>query len=631
MSRPAGPIAWVALTGAMSAVVFLALFYIMSPVLRIEFAVDPPRLMTGMHHGERDQVSGLTFAWTGRDVALRLPGLDRSVEWAVDVRVRGNRADASDNPTLVFFVDGLQALTRRTTTTFETIRLTIPSRPDRPQGVLVGLQSSSTFVPGPDDPRSLGVMVDAITLTPQGLALPPRTAFTRLAAAGAVMGGAIALTGLPPVLAAGAAALLSAGQASVVARGFGPFTDLPRTATRLAIATGATLVLMVFLMEQVGRRALGNTARFTAAFAAGAVLLKLLVLLHPHMPIGDALFHAHRFQEVLRGNYYFTSIAPGGYAFPYAPGLYLAASPFADLVRRESGDVVLLRVLVTSVDGVAGVLLYAAVVRAWGDRLAAAIASAVYQSLPLAFLVITVANLTNAFAQSLAVVCLAMMSVSRLRVANIPAVVALGMLLAAAFLSHTSTFAILSVTAIAAALLFTWRGGPSLRAPAGAVLAACAASAAFAVIIYYGHFIDTYRTEFARIGSETAAAAPDAGGRGIAARALAVPRYLSIFIGLPALILAAAGAVRLWRRGARDNLTLVVAAWCLTCAAFLLLGVFTPVDMRHYLASLPAVAILAGAGASGGWAAGGRRRLVTTGLLGWAAWLGIVAWWTALA
>ena len=92
------------------------------------------------------------------------------------------------------------------------------------------------------------------------------------------------------------------------------------------------------------------------------------------MPIGDALFHAHRFRTVVEGNFYFTSIAPGNYQFPYAPGLYVAAMPFAAMVARATGDMTLLRLFIVVADAVAGGLLYVLVVRAWGDRLAAAIA-----------------------------------------------------------------------------------------------------------------------------------------------------------------------------------------------------------------------------------------------------------------
>ena len=148
------------------------------------------------------------------------------------------------------------------------------------------------------------------------------------------MGAAIATLGVTAGSAIGAAVLIAAGVASAVARGFAPYTEFPAVASRagiviaLALAAGAALVRL-----RLGAP-LRNTARFAAAFSASALLLKLLVLLHPDMPIGDALFQAHRFQEVLGGNLYFTSVAPGNYLFPYAPGLYVFASPFAGLVAR---------------------------------------------------------------------------------------------------------------------------------------------------------------------------------------------------------------------------------------------------------------------------------------------------------
>src|SRR6185503_21053334 len=96
-------------------------------------------------------------------------------------------------------------------------------------------------------------------------------------------------------------------------------------------------------------------------------------------------------------------------------------------------------------------------------------------------------------------------------------------------------FAIGSVAATAVALLLWWRGGPAMRSPAAAVLAAAIIAAILAVVVYYAHFLETYQTEFARISSETATAAPDAGGRGIASRLESVPRYLRIYFGFPAL------------------------------------------------------------------------------------------------
>jgi len=616
--------------GALSSIVLLAAFYSVSSALEIDFAVDPPRVVTGVHPAERDEATGLTFAWTGRDVALRLPGLDRRVPWSADFRVRGGRRNAADNPAMEFAVDGVRVLVEQSRTDFIDVHLTIPPRADRPRGVLITMQVSHTFVPGPDDPRPLGVMLDKVTVQPDGLAVPPGHAFTGAMTSGAALATAIALLGVTPGSAIGAAILLAAGQGAIIARGFGPYTGFPDVVARLAIAIGVALVVIVFSIEYVRGTRFRNTARFAAAFTASALFLKLLVLLHPDMPLGDALFQAHRFQEVLRGNYYFTSIAPGNYLFPYAPGLYMAASPFADFVRRETGDVVLLRIVVAATDAAVGALLYAVVVSAWSDRRAGAFATAVYQLLPLDFMVAAGGTLTNAFAQSVAVVSFAIMAASWLRLERIAAVAVLTAALLYAFLSHTSTFAILAATTFVVALTVWWRGGPTMRSRAVAVLVAGVAAIALAVVIYYAHFMDTYRTEFARISSETVAAAPDAGGRSIGYRAYMVWPYVRDYFGTPVLLLVAYGAWNLWRQGARDRLTLTIAGWSITCLVFLVIGIVTPVDMRYYLAALPAIAILAAAGASAGWSAGSTYRVCTVALLAWSTWLGVGTWWRTL-
>jgi hypothetical protein len=376
---------------------------------------------------------------------------------------------------------------------------------------------------------------------------------------------------------------------------------------------------------------LRNTAKFAAAFSAGACVLKLLVLMHPDMPIGDALFHAHRFQGVLAGNLYFTSTAPGGYAFPYAPGLYVAASPFAWLVRREMGDVMLLRIVATVADTIAGLLLYGMAARGWNDRLAGAMAVALFHLVPLSFRILTVGNLTNAFGQSLSIAALALAASPALRATTGGTTIALALLLSAAFLSHTSTFAILSGCGLLIAVLFVWRGGPALRSPGKAIAVATAIGIVLAAALYYAHFVTTYQTELSRLGSETAAAAPDAGGRGAWARAIAVPRYLHIYLGTPLLVLAAAGTIDRWRRGSRDRLTLAIAAWVLTCVLYLIVGILTPLDMRYYLAVIPALALLAALGASWWWRAGGTRRIAAALLLAWIVWTGIGTWWSTLA
>jgi hypothetical protein len=250
--------------------------------------------------------------------------------------------------------------------------------------------------------------------------------------------------------------------------------------------------------------------------------------------------------------------------------------------------------------------------------------------MPLSFGILAVGNLTNAFAQSVSVLALVVMGSGSLRLADRRLTILFTGVLTVAFLSHTSTFAILAVACIFIAILFRARGAQPLRRAGVAVAVSLAVAVLLAVVLYYAHFLETYRTELARIGGETLAAAPDAGGRGITTRLLSAPRYLRLYFGIPAMLLAGWGARTLWLRCGRRPLTLAVSGWGLACAAFFVLGIVTPVDMRYYLASIPAIALAAGSGASAGWYAGGAARAASVALLAWALVEGVRGWWSTI-
>jgi hypothetical protein len=628
MMRALGRAAAAGTLGALLAAAWLAVWYAWHPALTVELNTDPPRLVSGIYPAERTDDARLTFAWTKQDVTIRLPGLDRRVDWTLNLRVRGARAVAAENPQLDVFADGMPLSGRQLKADFEDIAITIPLRPERRRGVVIALHSSRTFVPGPSDPRPLGVMLDRFSLVPSGAVLAPRAAIAGAAISAGAMGAAIALLGVTAGSAVIGAVLVSAGDAAVVARGFGPFTDFPRVAITLGSVIAVALVLIAWTTERLRGRPLRNTARFAAAFSACALFLKLLVLLHPDMPIGDTLFQAHRFQAVLRGNLFFTSIAPGGYSFPYSPGLYVFAAPFARFVHWGPAHMTLLRVVVCSADALAAVLLYRTMTKAWGDRLTAAIAVALYQLLIMGFGVIRAGNLTNAFAESLAVAALVVISSSTLRIERPASVILLVVLLAAAYLSHTSTLAILFVATICIAALFWLRGGPALRSPAVAVLIATGLALVLAVALYYGHFIDTYRSQLNRLSQETASAAADAGGRTIGDRLSMVPYYMNSYFGVAALALSAIGCW--WMRTLRDRLALALAGLGLSCALFMAVGILTPMDMRYYLAAVPLVAITGAYGASRAWQRSAAWRGAALILLAGTVAAGINFWWRAL-
>ena len=335
-----------ALLGAFGGAIGLALVYGRSPALDVDFDVTPPRgIIDGVYPSERDPNTAETFVWTGETLTIDLDDIDRQVDWLLKVRVRGARAGGAPNPDLLFFVDGVLVLTHPSRVDYEEVQVPVPSRPAQ-HGLAISMRASSTFVPGPSDPRALGVMLDSLTLTPSAVVLPPRRALGGVAMASAALGAAVALLGVTAASTFGTAILLSVALAALVARGFGPYLDYPDVVARTTIWTGAVTALLAGGVRRLRGEPFRNTAKFAIACSAAAFLLELLVLLHPNMPIGDALFQAHRFQDVLGGRYYFTSIAPGNYRFPYAPGLYVFAIPFAGLVRRGVADMTLLRTIV---------------------------------------------------------------------------------------------------------------------------------------------------------------------------------------------------------------------------------------------------------------------------------------------
>ena len=73
----------------------------------------------------------------------------------------------------------------------------------------------------------------------------------------------------------------------------------------------------------------------------------------------------------------------------------------------------------------------------------------------------------------------------------------------------------------------------------------------------------------------------------------------------------------------------------LSCLVFLVIGILTPVDMRYYLASVPALAIAAGFGAAWAWSGGPGShevpwRVAAAVFLAAAISTGVHSWWAAL-
>ena len=596
----------------------------MQPPLTIDFSTDPPsQLSAGFYPAEHTE-EGMWFAWTRGAFGLALPTLDRSTPWTITLRLSGSRPDGT-TPELVTNVDG--AVRDRTTLPaagFIDRKIKVDALPGGGRGLAVAWTVTPTFVPGPGDSRALGAQVDEIELAPAGPG--PRVALDLrpFVLLGVVVGAAMAALTLPWVAGMSLIVLMAVATASIITRGLGPFVPFPW----LPIALGAFASAMVATVALPARTTGG---RLVVAITFMTVGLQLLLLTHPDMPINDSIFQTHRFQDVLGGHYLFASLAPGNYRFPYPIGLYLFARPFAAFAPTTADRMMLLRVIVVAVDACAAALLYRLVMRWRGDELEAVSSVVAYHLLPLGFGVIVTANLTNVFAQSLATITLV---VAGLAVADLAAgwamTAVVGALAAAAFLSHTSTFAVLGTQLVAAGGAIAIARERAWR-PSGRLLVIAAIGALIVSIgVYYAYFMDVYREAFGRIASETGHATAAAGGRTPLTRLVELPGGLALTFGVPGMLLAIAGAAQLAVRPTPSPVQRLLAMWLAVCGFFMVVGIVTPVDLRHLLAALPVIGILIAIGFAAGWRRGPIGRALGIAAAGWMVWVCAISWTGAL-
>lgn len=646
-----------ALLGALIGPVCLVLMYAIKP--DAGFGIGRfPEGTTGFYDIERN--GDRYLVWMSRRADITLPGLDRRSPWSCFARFRGARPDALPQPDLVVAVDGVTLAMERATNDFRDISVTAPARPSKP-GLVLTLTASTTFVPGRADPRTLGLQIEELGCRPVGdsVVLPPHRASAAAALAAALLGAAFGLTGITAGSAVLATVLLAVAQAVPLSAGTAPYAAYPSVLVRLAAWIALLLVVAVRVVEAWNRGALRNTARFVVAFSAGAVYLKLLALLHPSKAIVDALFHAHRFEWVLAGRYYFTQLSTSATPFPYAIGLYLFAAPWSVLTHNY---VSLLRIVVCASEAIAGALLYLMIVRTRGDRIMGAMAVALFSMVPLSYVVVGNANLTNAFGQSVTLATVATATIWPLEPRRVTRFVVLVLLATLGFVSHISTLTMLLATLLVAWGMYRFLGGQALRVPARLLILATSIALVLSVVLYWGHFPDVYKAQIARVRGMTATATISPARSAPGTRAVAnqgerpalgratIPLRLRAAdavaqtvanIGWPILMLALVGAWRLCADLRRDRLTFAVGAFLVVWVVFVAMSVLAAVDVRYQQdawefigrvehTTSPAAVILAALGATWAWRAGILTRLassalliaaVVTGVRAWMAWL----------
>jgi len=631
--RPVLALLAVAVSAAAGAILLWAAYGIW-PGFTIEMDRPIPGVGSGFYGVER--VNRETFAWTGREAAIRLPGLDRRGLWDCAIRLRGGRQDVTTLPEAIVSVDGIVAVRHQTGNDFSDLTVQLPE--SRSKGAVITLTASNTFVPGGGDRRELGVYVDRWSCSPASGFMPSPT---RSALAAAAIGaGAFALVlivmGASPLVLAAGIAGLSALQVVPLVYDLGLFGAFAWPPQWVALSVAGLLLVTFGVLSRVLGRPVSAEGR-VALFVTGAVLyLKLLLLFHPAKPIIDIVFHAHRLQWVLDGRYYFTQSMPSGVVFPYAIGLYVFAAPWTFLTSDFES---LLRVIVTTAEAAGGLCIYLLVSRCWGDRKAAVTATVLYALVPRTFEIVGNANMTNAFGQSVALAVLGAATLWALPWGRWSRWIGFTALLAFALLCHISTFMLLGAIIGVLALLYWFAADRALRSHALSIGTALIVAATLAVAIYYGHFGDAYRSA-ARVRAAPAAASTAEAPVAAAAfpRKVADAARLSVqAVGWPIALLAVPGVWAWRRRGWRDRLGLAITALAITFGLFTLSVVLAPVNQsfqryaaefisRVTLATYPAMVIWAALGALWAWRAGLAARIAGGALMAAAVGIGISAW-----
>jgi hypothetical protein len=624
-----------ALAGACAALAALAAFTLYQPSIIIDMDVDLPRAVTaGFYPVERTPDE--TFVWTTPLATVTLRGIDRGAEWTCTTRLRGARPAALPRGQVALGADGVTLATHTAGDGYEEVAVTVPPRPG---GASASLTISTTppYIP-PNDPRELGVMVDEIRCAPAGRWITPASgALATAGFAGAVFGALFSFAFATTLPLAAAVLLFSAGMGLLLTTGVAAYLRayLDWILPTVLWTAGAAAVIGTAAARR--HRVLHPAAWCVLAFSSAALCLKILALLHPSKEVVDAIFQAHRLGAVLGGNYYFTQAMPGGVQFPYAIGLYVAAAPWASLIRDH---VALLRIVVSVAEAVAAAMLYVAVVRAWGDRLVGAVAVVLYHAAPLSYVITGNANLTFAFGQSIAVIAVAGATIWTGGRRWLPGGLALFAVASLAFLSHVGVFPLVGLSLFATGVLYAALGGADLRVSSRVILGASVLAALFAVGSYYAHFPEVYRTLDRVSGS--AAQAPATGARPsaaplpVGARAARAARIANDAYGPALLVLTVIGGVLVSRRR-RDRVTLALAGWGISFLMFLAFRVLAPVDApfqryadefihRVYGMTLPAVAIVAAYAAAWAWRKNVAWRVAAGAVVCAAVVIGITQW-----
>ncbi|HEX5506643.1 MAG TPA: hypothetical protein VFW96_28765 [Thermomicrobiales bacterium] len=617
---------------------------------------DDKPYVVGMNQPE--QTPAGRYRWTTADSAVTLPGLGRG-PYRLTLHLAGS---ANPRPRVEVLVDGARLATLDVTSGFRDYTVAVPSGATASGDMTVELRSSA-FQP-PNDQRTLGVVVDRVTVTPTGdpgLLAPPVAQFWRLLALVALAYLLAAVAGFGPRGAALGAAALAAGEAALLVANR-PFLTVWTGELLAAACWGVALALALRLVlpplyRLAGLRLGLAELRWPVALAAVFFVAHFGGDLHPTTNIVDLGFHIHRYEDVNERGRWVLMVESrewGTRDTVYPPAAYLFMRPLRPLMPDIRRTILLFMALA---EATRLCVVYLVARKATRDPLAGACAALVFAIVPMAYLPFSWGIATNVFGAWCTTALFAILALGYDALRR-PALAALATaVVTLALLSHPGEF-VLAITALGGALVLfgalvrpRWRGGWPVLVGVAAV------ASALAFVLLYRHVAaemladgaQTVRNKFGGAGTTGKPAGWRVGGAiddpiiGLKGyRVTTVPALL--VGGLVGYWREAVGYYYLWpplvalgslglMRGTKDleRLRLTSVLWWAVAALFALAGLLLNLYVRYAYFLMPAVAAGAGFGLARLCRVGRWGRLVAALLLAGTTIAGLWFWYLRIA
>lgn len=313
---------------------------------------------------------GLGFRWSQAESVVNFPGIGSQ---PVTVTIRYNTSENPKNPVLTVLTDDQNPVTLPAPPKGSWVEQSflVPGEWFRDGDLHLRLKTTAFVpkndVPGSDDPRTLGVVVDWVRVDPAEL---NKTAFIRPADGDFLPLIFTAVLGVLILSSIGVPALWSLGVGVVIAAALSYWLINDRlTLTslmeqdfiRILFFMWVTAYLAAELVPWLFRKLGVPTTRNEGAFLALLFLLQFIVLyffqLHPQFIASDTGLNSHRLAGVLQGNWVFTEDLPSGKPAPYPPAFYFFLWPFTFLSGIQDQNLQNLIELVNSILTATGVFM----------------------------------------------------------------------------------------------------------------------------------------------------------------------------------------------------------------------------------------------------------------------------------